>query len=112
MEDQRMTDEMKAPRLHFFTSTGTAYDYSQTNEGIEDGDILVCPSEGAIAIMCGAWPVAITQAHRGRHFHVFKTEDDAAYAENWESDPEYRKYAPAVALAGRINLDLYGVGEC
>lgn len=81
------------PEVHYFRSTGEAYDRSQTgytkyptsgpngeltwedlNHGtgteVEDGDILVVKHEAVVGYMNEAWPVAITSSHG--EFHLFK----------------------------------------
>jgi hypothetical protein len=50
-----------------FASTGEAYDATQTDERIKDGDVLVVASEEVVGFLLQAWPVAVTEA-RG-HFH-------------------------------------------
>ncbi len=49
------------PRIHIFPSTGEAYDASQCDDGIHDGDILSVPSEHVVGILLEAWPTAITE---------------------------------------------------
>jgi hypothetical protein len=80
------------PKVYEFYSTGSAYDASQCRDDIEDGDILIVPNESAIAILCAAWPTAITNDTAGEHFH--KTTEEFS----WESD-ENRQYLPSVNLA-------------
>ena len=46
-------------QIHEFNDTGEAYDASQCDDNIKDGDILVTKT-GVVGIMCKAWPVAIT----------------------------------------------------
>ncbi|WP_039828106.1 hypothetical protein [Nocardia testacea] len=54
--------------IHTFASTGEAYDRSQFDDAIEDGDILIVPSEGVAGWLEQAWPIAATpsigQFHR------------------------------------------------
>jgi hypothetical protein len=42
--------------------TREAYDFTQTNEAMRDGDVVVCQHEGreVVAILVEAWPVAIS----------------------------------------------------
>lgn len=44
----------------FTTNSGAAYDATQTNSDIRDGDVLIVPNEGVLGIMVKAWPVALT----------------------------------------------------
>lgn len=62
------------PAVHYFGFTGDAYDATQTDENIHDGDVLVVESEGVVGFLCKAWPVAITKA-RGA-FHTLDPEAD------------------------------------
>jgi hypothetical protein len=64
------------PKVHTFNSTGEAYDASQTHEEIKDGDVLSVPSEGAVAFLTEAWPVALDEASAGESFHVLMPDAD------------------------------------
>jgi len=44
---------------HFFNTTVEAYEAAQTDEGINDGDVLVIQSEEVVAIV-GDFPIAVT----------------------------------------------------
>jgi hypothetical protein len=57
-------------KVHYFESTGDAYDASQCREDIKDGDILVVREEGVIGVLCKAWPVAVTK--KFGKFHTFQ----------------------------------------
>ncbi|MFE3146613.1 hypothetical protein ACFXJ6_08105 [Streptomyces sp. NPDC059218] len=48
------------PAVHRFDDTTTAYNASQCHDEIKDGDLLVVASERAIAVLMGAYPVALT----------------------------------------------------
>lgn len=48
-------------KIHKFSSTGEAYDASQTHDDIRDGDVLSVESERAVAVLIEAWPVAISE---------------------------------------------------
>jgi hypothetical protein len=45
--------------FHTFDGTRDAYDASQCDDGIRDGDVLVVPAEGVIGILVQAWPTAV-----------------------------------------------------
>ncbi|WP_280273413.1 hypothetical protein [Nocardia wallacei] len=47
--------------VHIFASSDEAYDRSQCDDQIADGDILVIPSEGVAGWLDKAWPVAATR---------------------------------------------------
>lgn len=46
------------PNVHTFESSREAYDLTQTDDNIKDGDVLVIPAEGIIGILIEAWPAA------------------------------------------------------
>jgi len=79
------------PKVYEFYSTGNAYDASQCRDDIEDGDILLVPNEGAVAILVRAWPVAVSPNTSGEHFH---TLEDGTEWETFEDG----KYLPSVAF--------------
>jgi hypothetical protein len=62
---------MAKPKIHEFETTGEAYDASQTDDNIKDGDILVATEEKVIGILVQAWPVSIDSNKTG-HFHALK----------------------------------------
>lgn len=59
--------EVADQRTHTFGSSAEAYDASQCRDDIRDGDVLVIPSEGIVAILNRAWPAALTTAHGELH---------------------------------------------
>lgn len=67
----------------FTTSTKAAYDASQTNPDIKDGDVLIVPNEGVVGFLYKAWPIATT-TDTG-HFHPYEDNE----IKPWESGPEY-----------------------
>ena len=50
-------------KVHTFASSGEAYDASQTDDAIKDGDVLHVPSEGSAAVLLAAWPTAVTEGY-------------------------------------------------
>ena len=46
------------PRIHNLDAL-MAYDSTQTDEEIQDGDVLVVPSAKMVGVMISAWPTAI-----------------------------------------------------
>ncbi len=54
-------------RTHHFADTTEAYDQTQTDDGIGDGDVLIIEPEGVIGVLDRAWPVAVTVAHGELH---------------------------------------------
>ncbi|MBA0053474.1 hypothetical protein E0L36_22120 [Streptomyces sp. AJS327] len=59
--------EVSVPGTHTFDSSAEAYDASQCRDDIRDGDVLVVPSEGIVAILNRAWPAALTAVHGELH---------------------------------------------
>lgn len=85
------------PRVHTFETTSEAYNRSQVDDSIRDGDVLTVPSEGAVAVMVSAWPTAITDNASGEAFHKLGTGID------WGAVPNLRggmdDYRPSAELA-------------
>jgi hypothetical protein len=85
------------PRIHTFSDSGEAYDASQSDDAIRDGDVLAVLSEGAVAVLCQAWPIVVASREPAvtgetTRFHTFEP------GHGWD-DPEYAGYAASVALA-------------
>jgi len=53
--------------VHYFLSSGEAYDASQCDENIRNGDVLVIKEEEVVGWLLDAWPVAITREHGEFH---------------------------------------------
>jgi hypothetical protein len=60
------------PQVHTFDSTGEAYDHSQYDENIKDGDVLSVPNEGVHGYLHHAWPVAVVHNGDPGAFHTFE----------------------------------------
>jgi hypothetical protein len=70
------------PRVqtHVFLDEGQAYDASQCEDYIKDGDILVAERERTVAILIKAWPTLVAgtlEPDWGSEFHRLNPE------ENW-----------------------------
>lgn len=98
---------MIKPRLHFFTSTGEAYDASQTRDEITDGDILIVPSENVIGFLYEAWPSVLNGTPERGAFHELASSDGTFLADK----PQYggtletvRALMPVVDTLGYVNL--------
>lgn len=50
---------MTAHAVHFFHTSGEAYDACQCRDDIENGDVLVIVSERVVGV-ADTWPVAVT----------------------------------------------------
>lgn len=72
-------------RSHVFYDSGEAYDASQCSDHIHDGDVLLVPREGRVAVLVEAWPVLVGTGDPGPAFHswnpgvTFATSDDGKY---------------------------------
>lgn len=85
-------------KVHTFDSTSEAYNASQTDDNIKDGDVLSVPSEGIHGVLVKAWPVAVTADHGA--FHAL--EDGV----KWESY-EGGRYFEAASHAALIGVPAY-----
>jgi hypothetical protein len=59
--------DQRGVRIHEFNTTSYAYDQTQVDDDIHDGDVIIAKGESAIAILDRAWPFAITAAHGEFH---------------------------------------------
>jgi hypothetical protein len=87
--------ETREPVAHQFETSVEAYDRSQCDETISDGDVLIVTRENRAAVLVSAWPViVIGPAHdpRGPAFHEL---DDGV---DWLSF-EGGRYVEAAAYA-------------
>lgn len=85
-------------KVHTFDSTSEAYNASQTDDNIKDGDVLSVPSEGVHGVLVKAWPVAATAEHGA--FHQLKD------GVKWESY-EGGRYFEAASHAALIGVPAY-----
>lgn len=90
----KLIPETPGVGVWFFTSTGEAYDVSQCDDRIQDGDILAVPSEGVVGVLIKAWPVAATP--EAGKFHAPMDGFDWA---NVEGDNYTRSHKGAEAWA-------------
>ena len=72
-------------RVHYFDTSGEAYDASQTHDDISDGDVLVVESEQAVAILMKAWPTVYNDDALPNEFHTLGPDYDWAMTEYGES---------------------------
>jgi hypothetical protein len=96
----------RVPRVHEFDSTSTAYDMSQCDDEIADGDVLVVRSERAVAVLLEAWPVAITALVAGEHFHVADETLDFQHVESTSKPGTIRNYRASIEIAAPIIAEL------
>lgn len=60
-----MESTIKKAKVHYFDSTGEAYDATQIGDA-PWMDILVVPSEKVVGLSC-TWPLSVTDAHGELH---------------------------------------------
>lgn len=84
-----------------FETSGEAYDASQTNEAIKDGDLLVVQSEQCVAILVSAWPAAAFGGSAESAFHPVNAEGFADEASAWLA-MDGGKYAASYVAAQEV----------
>jgi hypothetical protein len=94
----RAERESNGVATHYFDSTGEAYDESQTEDYIKDGDVLVVESERVVGFLLKAWPTALTSAHGA--FEWVPEESKQGFGEKYG-----RRYAASLDMARRIILE-------
>jgi len=74
---------MRDPIIHRFASTGEAYDATQCDSDIENGDVLVIAAEGVVGI-ADTWPFAVTEnfgkLHRLHAHDTIETYQEGRFA--------------------------------
>jgi len=90
------------PAVHTFDSTGEAYDASQCDDDISDGDVLVVPSESVVGVLIQAWPCAVGTLHG--EFHTAGPELDWSAVE--QTSGKLHDYSESYGLALRELLKL------
>lgn len=90
------------PEIHAFESSGEAYDASQCEDHISDGDILLVPSEKSAAILVSAWPTrAVGEDDPESAFHEVLIDGDDSFADTWHA-LDFGKYGESFVLAQRL----------
>jgi hypothetical protein len=80
--------------------TGEAYDFTQTTEGVRDGDLIRCQHEGreVWAVLVSAWPVAFDgldeegqagELHTLDHILDLYSLDEGKYAKSFDVAERY-----------------------
>jgi hypothetical protein len=82
-------------KIHTFSSSGEAYNASQTHDEIKDGDILSVPSERVVGVLIEAWPTAVSE--KTGEFHSLHDEIDWAAIPTDESSA--KDYSASFELA-------------
>ena len=88
--------------VHWFESSGRAYDACQCSDAIKDGDVLVVESERVVGI-AHTWPVAVTVANGELHRLAAETT-----AESWANGNAALRhgFADARKVARRLGYGL------
>ena len=86
----------------YFRDSGEAYDATQVDERIKNGDVLIVPSEKVAGVLVEAWPVAVTEAFG--HFHQFSKDADISAFPSVSKDKIY-DFTDAVAYAKAVDFD-------
>lgn len=103
-----MAKTITSPSVHRFDDTGDAYDSTQCDDSIKDGDVIVVESEGVVGVLIQAWPVAVTEKHGDLHTPVEGFDWESVenligftngYAADSEPIYEHVDYSAAYALA-------------
>ncbi|WP_287118322.1 hypothetical protein [Mesorhizobium sp.] len=102
---------MSTIRIHFFDSTGDAYDMTQCDENIKNGDTLVIVDEKVVGL-ADTWPVAVTEHSGNLHilsdgqFETYLHEFGEAAGQRVFTDDQI-KVAKAIATAWGFELQTY-----
>ncbi len=95
--------------VHRFGDTREAYDASQCNDDIQDGDVLWVPEQGIAAVLYQAWPVAVNEPADVQYgeFHGFAggpgalaAKDGGRYAESVQRARNLIAASPAEVTGG------------
>jgi|SRR3954468_16649648 hypothetical protein len=84
------------PKVHKFASTAEAYDASQTDDNIKDGDVLLTPT--CVGFLDEAWPMLVKGVDPHKAFHKLKP------GYSWDT-VEGGKYKKSVELAMKQKID-------
>ncbi|WP_292052574.1 hypothetical protein [Mesorhizobium sp.] len=102
---------MSTIRIHFFDSTGDAYDMTQCDENIKNGDTLVIVDEKVVGL-ADTWPVAVTK--NAGHLHILGDGTFETYLHQFGEAAGQRvftddqiKVARAIASAWGFELQTY-----
>jgi hypothetical protein len=93
-------------RSFTFRDSRTAYDASQTNDDIRDGDVLLVPSEGSAAVLVQAWPTVAFGTEPG----AFHTLDDHTDWKQFDGGTYLSSAIVAIALGIAEGLKAAGMG--
>jgi hypothetical protein len=100
----------ETPNVWIFACTsGDAYDITQTDDRVKDGDVLIVPSEGIVGVMVEAWPTAMTSENGQFHklssvfLHASPVSDSPTYTKSFVLAAAYVRSKPyQTAEKGRM----------
>ncbi|MFJ5120848.1 hypothetical protein [Kitasatospora sp. NPDC088548] len=99
MVEQSTFPTSGVPAVHRFDSTVEAYDATQCDEEIRDGDVLVIESERVVGFLVKAWPVSATTARGELHGNV------TVPIEEFEGGAYVASHRAACALAAELGFE-------
>lgn len=71
-------------RAHIFDSTGEAYDATQCDQNIKNGDVFLIPSEKVVGVAY-TWPFAVSKEHGKLHYPM---EDIVEFSKSFRKEEE------------------------
>jgi len=96
-------------RIHTFDNTSEAYERTQTDETISDGDLLVVVSENVVGYLLEAWPVAVTE--EAGCFHRVVPGDDALVDVRWKYEASIRDAEDVARVVRLLKIERERVVE-
>lgn len=84
--------------VHRFDTSGAAYNQSQTDDSIRDGDILLVAPEGRVAVLVEAWPVIVVGPAGDEAGYAFHAMNDGL---TWDTFRD-GQYAGSAAAARKL----------
>lgn len=84
-------------KIHVFENEIEAYDASQCDERIQDGDVLVAIAEKATAVLIKAWPTTVV---RGTAQELHQLRPEASWLET--EGGRYAKSATEALLEAQV----------
>ncbi|WP_293000008.1 hypothetical protein [Nevskia sp.] len=88
-----------------FSDTTEAYDSTQCDDRIKDGDVLVIADEGVVGI-CHTWPIAVTAESGSLHQIAFITGIEMARVLGLSYEQMLTSLRAAVATAEHQGWDI------
>ncbi|TPL42589.1 hypothetical protein [Mesorhizobium sp. B2-4-5] len=92
-------------KVHFFDSTGEAYDATQCDETIQNGDVLIIPDEKVVGL-ADTWPVAVTK--QAGHLHSLADGNFETYHHEFGKDAGKRVFTDVQIRAAKAIAKEWG----